>query len=219
VKQEGKMFEWGNNDVSFIAEGGNLTLCFAYANAFRIQKDFKEMKVVFDVDGDYEFLITHVLHDTSLTELNLSTITLIQAGLPTHYIKINDGKTIEMKIAFNLKTLQFSNVITITQRFSKGARVVLKSAYLFREVELNDTDKCNSTSFDCLYTQCTITNESANVGPSPFLKGCEPACGICRDGFICSSLGKCIVEKSNNKRNFSVKMVVLSVVFAIVLVL
>ncbi|ELP89524.1 hypothetical protein EIN_457830 [Entamoeba invadens IP1] len=207
-KQEGRMFEWGNNNVSFVAEGGNLTLCFAYANAFRIQKDFKEMKVVFDVDGDYEFLITHVLHDTSLTTLNLSTISLIQANLPTQYLRVNGGKTIEMKIAFNLKTLQFSNVITITQKFSKGAHVVLKNS-----------DKCNSTSLDCLFTECSITNESYYTGPSPFLKGCEPFCGVCRDGFVCSSQGFCIKEPSNNNRDGGSIVTIIVFIFVLIVVL
>ncbi|ELP89307.1 hypothetical protein EIN_477610 [Entamoeba invadens IP1] len=216
-KLEGHMFEWGKNEVSFIAEGGNITLCFFYANSFRIQKDFKEMVVVFDTDGDYEFIITHILQDTSVTELNFDTIKLIQAGLPTKYQRINGGKTIELRIAFNLKTKLFANVVTITQKFSKGSHVVLKSAYLIREEELVDTDKCNSTSFDCLFTECTISNESYPNGDSPFQKACEPACGVCRDGFVCSTAGKCIVEPSFNIRDYSIKTAVVFLLLVIFL--
>ncbi|ELP87157.1 hypothetical protein EIN_354590 [Entamoeba invadens IP1] len=199
-KLEGTMFEWGNNDISLTAEGGNLTIGFAYATALRIQKDFKELRVEMEIDGDYEFMQSHLLHDTSLLEMNFATISVVQAGLPTQYFRQSGGKTIELKVAFNIKSLIYANVITITQKLSKGTHVVLKSATLIREEEMKKSDKCNSTAFDCAFTECTISNETFEDGVSPFISGCIPTCGICRDGFVCSKKGFCVVEPVFNLR-------------------
>ncbi|ELP91152.1 hypothetical protein EIN_480510 [Entamoeba invadens IP1] len=216
---EGKLYDWGTNDVTIIAEGGNLTIIFSYANSFRIQKDFKELQFDFELNGEFEFIISDLLQDTSLTELDLTTLKSVQSNLPTKIFRPNNTNIIKMKVSFNPKTYLFSNVIAMTFKFSKNAKIHILSAYLMREEELKPADKCNSTSFDCLFTECSINNNSYYDGEPPFAKGCELLCGTCRDGFVCSTKGRCLREPSHNVREFDISISIVSLLMLIVMIL
>ncbi|ELP86366.1 hypothetical protein EIN_296860 [Entamoeba invadens IP1] len=198
-----KLFPPGAASVEMNMYGLSL-IGVEYPAPMRVQKHFLELKMVLDVEDADQIHATQtlLLLDTKLAVFDIKSIKLIKDNLV--YKKTKKSNTeIEIGVSLASTSLEFTNVIGVVLNFSNPQKVVLKKAYLKRITSLKNGEDCDLRTFDCLNTECSITNTSIDEGAIPFKTGCIPYCGSCRDGNVCTTKGKCIKEKNNNLRSSS----------------
>ncbi|ELP91816.1 hypothetical protein EIN_421150, partial [Entamoeba invadens IP1] len=154
--------------------------------------------------------------------VNLSVQTVIMSdinkfGAPNAVFKIvenmttkvfYENNTIFVRAAFDKQNYDFANVIVLSYVANIGDTLIVLNTKL---IPLdNNTKNCDNT-YDCENTECTVDNTSLDVGTRKWIRGCEPQCGTCRDGFLCNTMGMCQKETNLNLRNEGyINMVVLS---------
>ncbi|ELP86682.1 hypothetical protein EIN_289540 [Entamoeba invadens IP1] len=117
------------------------------------------------------------------------------------------NNSLYIRAAFDKQNYDFANAIILSYVANSGDILIVLNTKLI-PLE-NNTKNCDNT-YDCENTECTVDNTSLDVGTRKWIRGCEPQCGVCRDGFLCNTMGMCQKETNLNFRNAGyIKMVVL----------
>ncbi|EDR26435.1 hypothetical protein EDI_268380 [Entamoeba dispar SAW760] len=204
--------------IQFDTPSDPISTCFLYSTPLRLNQDFKELRMDFRCSDlhSYKFIGANLYYTDRISSVDMKTANLISSDLPTKYYFDKDGETIHMKIGFDASSYQYSNFIKITHSVPIGTTLSLKKSYLIRSKANDNQTECDHTTFDCQFTECTITTTSS---ASPWQENCQPTCGTCRVGYVCSDQGFCLKEQNFNQRSGCLNLIISMFVLALLLVL
>ncbi|ELP84010.1 hypothetical protein EIN_345960 [Entamoeba invadens IP1] len=182
---------------------GDVMLSFIYTSAFFMSQEFTQLRCEFQANFKIELVNVKLflIEDKETTTEDDGIIT-IKDNLTYQYNQVDD--TVTLSIAMDKTCKEFSNGITIQYKSVPGGVLRIKEAIFDPIQEIQQLLQCNQSSFDCSDTECTVDETALDVGMSKWKVGCEPVCGRCRDGFVCTTMGKCITEKNDNLRSQSI---------------
>ncbi|EMD45451.1 hypothetical protein KM1_080940 [Entamoeba histolytica HM-3:IMSS] len=217
-KNTATSFPLTESKVQFKTPSDPISTCFLYTTPLRMNQDFKELRMDFrcsDINS-YKFNTTNLYYTDTVTSVDIKNAKIISSDLPTKYYFDKDGETVHMKIAFDASSYQYSNFIRIIHSVPVGTTFSLKRAYLIRSKANSNQTECDHTTFDCQFTECTITTTSS---ASPWKEGCQPTCGNCRVGYTCSEQGFCLKEQNLNQRSGCLNIIISTLIVALLFVL
>ncbi|ELP89247.1 hypothetical protein EIN_487290 [Entamoeba invadens IP1] len=219
---DGKTYEWiSDTNPIFRTEKHEAftSMSFAFSSPIVMSQEFKELSFELKSTTDISIQRISYYHVKDMALLtNLKTLVNITGSMNFKTQRIGD--IIQVKAVFDAANKEFGNLISVVYLNNEGDTVTLLSAQLSRSDRfINRTVVCNSTEFDCRGTECNVDDNSKDVGQRMWTVGCEPACGKCRDGFVCTTMGKCVVEDRGNLRDNGRGMWLLSVVIGFVFLL
>ncbi|ELP89633.1 hypothetical protein EIN_201580 [Entamoeba invadens IP1] len=157
--------------------------------------------ITFDFEANFNLVIGEInlyLVPGATNVKDFTRAQLIESNLK--YVIYQNGTKVGLKFGFGTNNIQFSNCFVITFKCTEGQYVELTNAVFQKLEKIQKIKECNATALKCLDSECTVTNTSVDVGKYLWEKGCEPVCGNCRDGYVCTTMGKCILEKNDNLR-------------------
>ncbi|ELP88898.1 hypothetical protein EIN_476000 [Entamoeba invadens IP1] len=205
---EGAMYDFTNEQMKLtsneIIDGkGFLSVGFFYPTEMLISQDFKELVVEFEVENtdNYEFARTILVRNREYGKINIETMEYIDTNLTTKFYLTGDKKTIHLRAAFKNTDYSFTNLFAFSGFVPIGSYIILRSAYLTRSDANDNQYHCDHLSWDCDNMECRITNTSVVDGTNHWSEFCKPNCGTCRDGFVCTTGGRCISEINENIRS------------------
>ncbi|EMD47056.1 Hypothetical protein EHI5A_067090 [Entamoeba histolytica KU27] len=200
--QDKTIVEFDNSaqEIKFVGKTSNLSMVFVYPTVIMLNQDFAYFEIEFETSSsDYQFVVANTGHCKNVVKYTFDYCSPTQLNLPTKYYFNRLEKTIKLRMSlFGINKL-FSNTIELIHKVPPGTVLNLVSAQLVREAKMLNQTECNSVSFNCLGTECTITNQFSRKVPFNF--GCSPSCGVCRVGFTCNDYGKCVEEVNLNQRS------------------
>ncbi|ELP91638.1 hypothetical protein EIN_206250 [Entamoeba invadens IP1] len=202
-----------NVTVRFDTATPAAAIFMVYKTAMMFSQDFYELQV--DIESDENFTINRVVLLLTNRDKNnrMTGSSIIDM---TNYWVYKNGNMTYLRLPFNLSSYEYSNSIGIQCNMTKPTTLVLKRAQFIRSKKLEKSIDCDVNSFDCANTECTISGDNLGIDNKLWKDGCQPSCGTCRDGFVCTSEGKCQIETLNNLRSSSE---ILPIVILLIIVL
>ncbi|ELP83639.1 hypothetical protein EIN_200770 [Entamoeba invadens IP1] len=179
-----------------------LTFLMGYAVPEMMEQEYKEFVLTFKVNFNMRIVNVAISISKKIREQDVKgSLTLVRSGLKFDYYQ--NGDIVKLKARFDNTQHEFVNCMSITYLSKIGDRVELINGEMIRVEKTSNIKNCNSTVFDCLNTECTVDGNSIDVGERIWEVGCEPTCGNCRDGFVCTTMGKCVEQENDNMRSDS----------------
>ncbi|ELP92056.1 hypothetical protein EIN_292650, partial [Entamoeba invadens IP1] len=180
---------------------GFISIGYVYITEMMLDQDFTHVQFDLEMEDttDFELILADLVYKTDFVEFTNTSFVFVDKDLKTKYYKTD--KNVSITAYFKPNRKQFSNGGSIKFFVAKGSYVRLQNITLFRSSLANNQYICDSTSFDCYGTECQITNDSYPQGTSIWSEHCRPACGVCREGFVCTTAGRCITEPNDNLRS------------------
>ncbi|EDR21497.1 hypothetical protein EDI_185560 [Entamoeba dispar SAW760] len=193
-------FDNCDQEIKFIGKTSNLSMVFMYPTAIMLNQDFSYFEVEFETSSlDYKFVAANTGRCKDVLKYTFDYCSPTQVNLPIKYYFNKAEKIIKMRMSLFGINKRFSNIIELIHMVPQGTILNLISAQLVRETRMLNQTECSSVSFNCLGTECTITNQLSHKVPFNF--SCLPSCGVCRVGFTCNDYGKCVEEVNLNQRS------------------
>ncbi|ELP91571.1 hypothetical protein EIN_129110 [Entamoeba invadens IP1] len=196
--------ESGNDDVE---------IYFWYNTALLFSQDFFEFEAHFLSESDIEITKVKLLISKEIESGNNALTGNLVSDIKLFKV-FKDNNTIYLKAPFDPSNFEFANTIGITLSTKSKSVITLKKAKLKRSAMFQNVTECEVEAFDCLHTECTVTNTSKDVGFHIWKDGCIPNCGVCLEGYLCTTAGTCEKESNNNLRSVGI---LLQTFFSIIL--
>ncbi|ELP92494.1 hypothetical protein EIN_524120 [Entamoeba invadens IP1] len=188
---------------------GFISIGYVYITEMMLDQDFTHVQFDMEMEDttDFELILADLVYKTDFVEFTNTSFEFVDKDLKTKYYKTD--KKVSITAYFKPDKKEFSNGGSIKFLITKNTYIRLQNITLFRSSLANNQYICDSTSFDCYGTECQITNDSYPQGTSMWSEHCRPACGFCREGFVCTTAGRCIRELNNNLRSGIKKVITL----------
>ncbi|ELP89855.1 hypothetical protein EIN_271600 [Entamoeba invadens IP1] len=188
---------------------GFISIGYVYITEMMLDQDFTHVQFELEMEDttDFELILADLVYKTDFVEFTNTSFEFVDKDLKTKYY-ITDKK-VSINAYYKPYRKEFSNGGSIKFLVTKGSYVRLQNITLFRSDLANNQYICDSNSFDCFGTECQITNESYPQGTNIWRENCRPECGFCREGFVCTTAGKCIIEPNDNLRSGISKVITL----------
>ncbi|EDR26956.1 hypothetical protein EDI_194650 [Entamoeba dispar SAW760] len=193
-----------NSDWSFINHYTNpvfssvdnhLTAVFAFQSPVQQFDHFSYFEWQAIVSGNYEFMFAYTglgdLGNPVAKDVVLSCYVSQTTQLKQNYNNTHTLYTI--KIFANPRCTIYGNGMTIT--FYNTSNTVFTTRYAKYVLKPSSQTACSSKDAYCNGMEC--------VPPNVNTSQCGLYCGVCRVGYSCSELGKCVKTISLNTRNSS----------------
>ncbi|ELP87966.1 hypothetical protein EIN_418150 [Entamoeba invadens IP1] len=198
-----EMLNLSNPMITTNKGDGDVMLSFIYGSAFFMSQEYTQLRCEFITDFQFEIVDVKLLLIKNIEKASgTDGILVIRDNLKYQYKQVNN--TVSLSIAMDKTCKEFSNGISIRYKSAPGDVLKIKKASFDPIQEMLKLHQCDQSSFDCSNTECTVDEKSLDVGMNRWKDGCAPICGRCRDGFVCTTMGKCVVEANNNLRSHSI---------------
>ncbi|ELP92851.1 hypothetical protein EIN_507520, partial [Entamoeba invadens IP1] len=186
---------------------GFISIGYVYITEMMLDQDFTHVQFDMEMEDttDFELILADLVYKTDFVEFTNTSFVFVDKDLKTKYYRTNTS--VSILAYFKPDRKEFSNGGSIKFLINKNSYIRLQRIKLFRSSLANNQYICDAKSFDCFDTECQITNDSYPQGTNTiWTENCRPACGPCREGFVCTTAGKCIREPNNNYRSGQIKI-------------
>ncbi|ELP83587.1 hypothetical protein EIN_077720 [Entamoeba invadens IP1] len=184
---------------------GDIMLTFIYGAAFLMSQDFSQFKCQLEVNFVLEIIDVKLMLITNMEKAGSQDgAILVRENLTYKYIQ--DKNTVSLFIAMDKTCKEFTNGLLIRYKSKTGDILILKNSSFDNVQEIQKMHQCDEKSFDCDNTECTVDNNSLDVGTRKWKSGCEPICGRCNEGYMCTTMGRCVLTKNNNMRSNALRI-------------
>ncbi|ELP88844.1 hypothetical protein EIN_474460 [Entamoeba invadens IP1] len=215
-----KVETMNKTNMKFVSDAGsrNTSIVMLNTSPIIIQQQFKELILSLKANFDVHFkeVSLYLVRSGDDNTLYGSSTTI---NKELKFKTTQNGTDVTLRALFDTKSWEFGNTITLTYVSEPGGTIELIEAMFDKSDTIKKVVECNSTIFDCLNTECTVTNMSIDEGRFIWQKGCEPVCGNCRDGYVCTTMGRCIHQENNNLREGTTSVLFFLVILCILFVI
>ncbi|EKE38358.1 hypothetical protein ENUP19_0062G0035 [Entamoeba nuttalli] len=193
-----------NKDVILSTTEDELSMFFYYGTLHQMSGSYQELQFEATlVSGILDLIHASLGANTNTKEFKESDILVDCDNLQFKQMTktINGSEKVYIKVILDNSCTAFSNVFSLKFKTSSSTKFILERAHLIMNDDVVDKN-CDWDSMNCANTQCTITNESYDdYTVSPWKEGCQPSCGTCSTGYVCTKSGMCVEEPNMNLRS------------------